>query len=355
MFSNDHSVHIGAVSFTPGNGGIARVARNTVRALSGRGVRLSLLSLDDREPLRLSGRLVESVKGSRMMFALKCHMAATSNDWHFYDFLGTARAHPRLPGLRRPYCVWIHGVEVWCDLPSERLDILKRASLVIANSHFTRNRFEERHGILENLKVCPLSTEEDTVCEDLAHFAGPPTALIVSRIDVGDFYKGHRELINAWPKVVSKIPNARLVIVGGGNAKEQVETLVAGSSVGDSIEVRGFVSEAALRKLWQDAHVFVMPSRGEGFGLVYVEAMRRGLPIIASIHDAGQEVNIDGRTGYNVDLDRAEELSDRLTTLLSDADLAQQMGKAAARHWFFNYRYSAFQQRFEEVVGSCAE
>jgi phosphatidylinositol alpha-1,6-mannosyltransferase len=71
-----------------------------------------------------------------------------------------------------------------------------------------------------------------------------------------------------------------------------------------------------------------MPSRGEGFGLIYIEAMRRGLPVIASVHDAAPEVNLDNVTGYNVDLDRPDELPDRITRLLGDPDHAAALGRA---------------------------
>jgi phosphatidyl-myo-inositol dimannoside synthase len=79
---------------------------------------------------------------------------------------------------------------------------------------------------------------------------------------------------------------------------------------------------------------------------VYIEAMRHGLPVVASVHDAGQEVNLDGRTGYNVNLDRPDELPDRLIHLLRDPDHAAALGAAGQRRWAEHFRYSAFRERF---------
>ena len=98
------------------------------------------------------------------------------------------------------------------------------------------------------------------------------------------------------------VPGARLVVAGTGPDSDRIRARAV--ALGSSIEFRGFVPENAIQQVWDEADVFAMPSRGEGFGLVYVEAMRQGLPVVASVHDAAPEVNRDGITGFNVDLDR---------------------------------------------------
>jgi phosphatidylinositol alpha-1,6-mannosyltransferase len=108
----------------------------------------------------------------------------------------------------------------------------------------------------------------------------------------------------------------------------------------------GFVPESSLPDLWKRTVVFAMPSRGEGFGLVYIEAMRWGIPVIGSIHDAAREVNVHNETGLNVDLTRKDELRDSLIELLRDRDLARRMGAAGQRRWHEHFRYSAFRTRF---------
>lgn len=102
--------------------------------------------------------------------------------------------------------------------------------------------------------------------------------------------------------------------------------------------------------LWRQTVAFAMPSRGDGFGLAYIEAMRWGIPVIASIHDAGNEVNVDQETGFNIDLDRPNNLADLLITILRDRDLAAKFGSAAQRRWHKYFRYSAFQQRFSNIL-----
>ena len=270
---------------------------------------------------------------------------------HFiYDSAGMARAHPRLPGLKRPYAVWMHGIEVWHGLRPEAYRAVQRADLRLVNSEFTLRRFREIHGDMSDAHVCWLATEDDDPPPFKPSFAEPPTVMILGRIDGGEGYKGHAELVEAWPEVVSAVPEARLLIVGGGPSLDSLKSIARASSSACKIEFTGFVAEQEMPTLWQRAHVFAMPSRKEGFGLVYVEAMRYGLPVIASVRDAGQEVNVDGVTGFNVDLDRKGELASRLITLLSDPDLAQRMGRAGHRRWQEHFRFSAFRRRFGPIM-----
>ena len=347
---------LAATVLKPGQGGIARVARMTARALIEEGVSLDLLALVDDTPTEIAGRGSVAVNGSRVGYAARTHAAAFTHDQFLYDSSGPARAHPRVPGLRRPYGVWLHGVEAWEGLTLGRERTLRQAAFVLVNSHYTLARFEALHGPLPNAHVCPLATEEDAAPAHNAEFAGPPTTLILARIDAQEMYKGHTELIEAWPSVIARVPDARLLIAGDGSGLETVRTLAKKSSAVGNIDFLGFVPAEAMPALWRRTHVFAMPSRGEGFGLVYIEAMRHGLPVIASRQDAGQEVNHDGVTGFNVDQHDIEILVGRIVDLLTRQELARSMGLAGQQHWHNTYRYSLFAARFIAALDElCAE
>lgn len=345
--SDGRSVFLGTTLVEPGQGGIAVVARLTARALQSMGREVEMLSLLDEHSQKVAGIPCPTTKGSKLAYLLHCHKAAFRHRRFIYDFIGTARAHPQFGTLKRPYAVWMHGIEAWYHLGRDKERILKEAELVLVNSHFTLNKFQEIHFPIENARVCHLATEQDEppAPEEMPDFSGPPTVLILGRQDKDDYYKGHKELIECWPEVVSAVPDARLVIAGGGDGLPLTRKLVAASPVAEQIEVLGFVAAGELAQQWRRAHVFAMPSRGEGFGLVYVEAMRHGLPVIASMQDAGQEVNQDNNTGYNIDMKKTEELPEKLVSLLRDTELTQTLGRAAYNHWSNSYRYSFFKER----------
>jgi phosphatidylinositol alpha-1,6-mannosyltransferase len=243
----------------------------------------------------------------------------------------------------------MHGFEAWEHMRADYINALRRADLVFVNSAFTLRRHQELHGPLSAARVCWLGTEDDDPPIRLADFSDTPTAVVVSRLDAREGQKGHAELIACWPAVISAVPNARLVIAGGGSGLEGIRMLARSSRAAANIDVLGFVPKSELARLLQRAHVFTMPSRQEGFGLVYIEAMRYGLPVIASTHDAGQEINIDGKTGFNVDLTRPDELPERLIALLENSDRAAEMGRTSFCRWQEHFNYSSFVLRFQAV------
>ena len=171
----------------------------------------------------------------------------------------------------------------------------------------------------------------------------------------GRTLQGARPTHRLLAKVASAVKGARLVIVGAGPDASRLRKLAAESPAKESIEFLGFVPEDIWPRCGGARMCSRCPSRGEGFGLVYIEAMRYGVPVIASIHDAGQEVNVDGETGYNVSLDRPGELGDRLVELLSCPSLMRQMGAAGRLRWHELFRFSAFKRRFLPIVDAFLE
>lgn len=347
---------LGAAVFEPGRGGISRVARMTARTLIDCGAQTRLFALIDETSHEISGVAPKTCKNSKLRFALQSHIAALDSNHFIYDAVGPARAHPRLPGIRRPYGVWIHGVEVWDSLSPDRARALTGADFVLVNSQFTLDRFQELHFPLANAHICQLATEEDHAPDLSPAKNGPPTALLIGRSDKHNFRKGHKEVIAAWDLVTAKVPDAELLLVGGGDGLDLLHETGEASAARDQIKVLGFVPEDEMPALWARSHIFVQPSWKEGFGLVYIEAMRHGLPVIASWQDAGQEINIDGKTGFNIDLNDREALADRIVTLLSDSTAATRMGAAGFDRWKADFRFTSFKTRLtgilDTVVGS---
>jgi phosphatidylinositol alpha-1,6-mannosyltransferase len=348
-------VLLAAQSLVAGNGGICRVARLMAKVLceldrSG-DVAADGLTLGDATPPADLTLPVRAVRDSRARFVFECHRVAATHSHYLFDFLGMARANPRLPGFRRPALCYIHGIEVWEGTPTNRTKTARRMTDLVANSAYTRDRADRVHGGFARATVCWLATETDDPVPVVARRTGPPTVLIVARTDELA-YKGHRELIDCWPRVVGAVPDARLVVVGSGPGSDTLRSRAAATSAAERIEFRGFVPEERMADIWAESTVFAMPSRGEGFGLVYIEAMRHGLPVIAAIHDAAPEINLDGVTGYNVDLGRPDELGDRIVQLLRDEPLRARLGNAGRRRWAEHFRYSAFRTRFLPILAA---
>ena len=343
-------IFLGAESFFAGRGGIARLARLTAKVLGEEAVAgrldVSCLALSDEVPSNEFGVNARTAKGSRVRFVYEANRAALRCTHFVYDFLGMARAHCRIPLLTRPFMVWICGVDVWENAAPHRIDWARRANTLLSISNYTRERADLTHGGFERAKVCWLGTETNEPAAARKPMDRPPTVLILGRMNEREGYKGHAELIECWPKVVSQVPDARLVIAGSGPGEESIQRLASMSPSAARIQFRGFVPEDKMDALWAEASVFAMPSWGEGFGLVYIESMRHSVPVIASIHDAGQEINLDEETGYNVNLDHPDELTERLIDLLKNPKRALEMGRKGQERWREHFSFSAFQGRF---------
>jgi phosphatidylinositol alpha-1,6-mannosyltransferase len=224
-------------------------------------------------------------------------------------------------------------------------------SYMVANTHFTRTHAMRHDPTFESAHVCWLATMEDAPPPETAPPDGPPIVLVLGRLDpIKNAYKGHKELIEAWPGVVSAVPGARLVMIGTGPSLQWHRSLAAESVAAAYIDVIGFEPDSAMPHWWRRAVAFAMPSRGEGFGLAYIEAMRWGVPVIASTHDAGQEINVHNETGLNVNLDNKGELQHSVISLLRNRDLSKRLGAAGQARWRDHFRYSAFKRRFEKEL-----
>ncbi len=342
----------GLDSLAQDQGGVARLSRLVARVLAdpvaGLPQAAGVVLRDAKPPPDLS-LPVTAAGGSQARFAVRVAQASLRHTHFVYGFLGLARAHGWLPGLRRPYLAFVCGVEAWPGPwgRPDRVAVARRATRLAAISGYTVRRATELDPTFARAEVCWLGTEEDELPPRPT--APPPRrVLIVGRMDEG--YKGHAELIACWPQVVAAVPDAVLTIAGRGPAADQFRHQAATSPVASRIEFPGFVPEADMPALWGQTAVFAMPSRGEGFGLVYIEAMRHGVPVIASIHDAGAEVNADGESGYNVNMDRPDELPSRLIELLRNPERAAELGEGGRRRWSAHFRYSAFRTRFATIL-----
>lgn len=347
-------VYLGLGSLVAGNGGIGRVSRLTARVVAdevaaGRLPRASACLLHDDTNHAPGALTTHLCRNSKIAFALQSCLGKLTHTHAVYDFVGLANAHALLPLTSRPYLAWIHGIEVWPPWTrSKYIRAARRAHCLVSNSAYTRERAGEAHPFFRSAVVCWLGTEEDHPAPTTVP-TGPPRVTIIGRLS--EDYKGHAELIDAWPAVRAAVPGAVLTVIGRGPALEQFRQQATGRGLpADAVEFRGFVPEADMTAVWESTHVFAMPSRGEGFGLVYVEAMRQGRPVVGSVHDAAVEVNVDGQTGYNVNLDRPGELAERLVHLLRNPDDCRRLGEQGRERWETHFRYSAFRERFVPIL-----
>jgi phosphatidylinositol alpha-1,6-mannosyltransferase len=247
--------------------------------------------------------------------------------------------------------LFLHGIETWRRLDWLSNRQLGRVHILLSNSDYTARRFiavnPDCHGI-------PCQTVHLGIASPVIHTPpmpeDPPVALMLSRLLKSEDYKGHRELIGAWPRVLERIPNAELWIAGDGDLRSELEQLAAALAVGARVRFWGHVSEAHKEHLLARSRCLAMPSRGEGFGLVYLEAIRLGRPCLVSTCDAGREVVNPPEAGLAANPTKPQELVDALCRLLAAGSEWQRWSKQARARYDSQFTAQHFQGRLLEAV-----
>lgn len=293
----------------------------------------------ESHPLKLVGRLL-----------LKSCASDVAVFWH----LSMLKLLPlmRARGFRGRVVAFVHGIEAWRPLSPSHLRKLEQVDLFLSNSSFTWNRFLDfspqfrahRH------TVTPLGFGNAIPLETRTAPPAEPSVLIIARMAKGEDYKGHRQLIQAWPKIVNKVPDAKLNIVGEGDLKPELERLVAELHLVSKVIFHGRVSDAKKESLLKDCSIMAMPSRGEGFGIVYLEAMRFGRPCLVSNCDAGQEVVSPPEAGLAVDPDDLDELTKVIIECLTQKSMWEGLCRGAVERYQSQYTVAAFQQRLWKAI-----
>jgi phosphatidyl-myo-inositol dimannoside synthase len=272
-------------------------------------------------------------------------------DWWLFVHSDLARVQYGLPTwLRRPYGVFLHGWEVREEAMNRaRARVLRNADVRLANSRHTARSAVAGSPEIGIVSICPLAllpvAPDGDVDVAVLERAGTGFALIVGRMNADERFKGHDQLLEAWPSVRGAAPGSRLVVVGGGDDVERLRRKAAGLALGDSIHFTGLVSDATLAQLRQRAAFFVMPSTNEGFGLVYLEAMRDGLACIGCSGDAAAEIIVDGVTGLLVPPGSSHSLAAAVARLFLEPEFARRLGATGRLRASRDYTLARFQTR----------
>lgn len=318
-------------------GGIEAVGRLAVEAFPAAGIPIDTLCVDASSP---SGKLDAALRA-----ASSTAVADTALVWH----MGLAKLLPLLRGKPKSVFVFLHGVECWRPLSWLERRLLSRARCLLTNSDHTWTRFVEANPAFASHAHGTVSLGLDlAIPAEIANEA-PPAALIVGRMQRSEDYKGHRELVEAWPLVRSSIPEAELWIAGEGDLRPELEALAT-----PGVRFFGRVSEEEKSRLMHQARCFAMPSRGEGFGLVYLEAMSAARPCLVSDSDAGREVVRPPRAGLAADPRDRRALADALRRLLSSGSEWDQWSRQARELYRERFTAAKFQQRLVAAVREAA-
>ena len=246
--------------------------------------------------------------------------------------------------------LFLHGIEVW-DTPGWlKQRLYSGLDLILANSAFTLARARAAAPVLSRVRgiVVPLGVGDP--CVKTPEPQDPPAAMMLGRLDRGERYKGHGPVLEGWARVLERIPNAQLWIVGEGDLRQELEESVRVLALSDHVTFFGRVDEARKNELLMKARCLLLPSRAEGFGIVYAEAMRLGRPSLVGVSDAGREVVNPPETGLAADQDDAQALGEAIVRLLTPGPEWDGWSQRARQRHADLYTAEAFQRRLVSAL-----
>lgn len=253
------------------------------------------------------------------------------------------------PFLQRGFGFIGHGTECWNERRASRRITARRSSFAFAVSGHTKQALARTIGLSpDTIRLLPNTLDPGFVSLDLPELERPgPELLTVSRLWAEEKMKGVDHTLHAFAAIAERFPEARYHIVGKGSDKPRLIELRDSLGLGERVVFHEGLTDEELAERYRGCGLFVMPSGQEGFGIVFLEAMRFSKPCIGGNAGGTPEVIDHERTGLLVPYGSVDTLAAALVRLLSDAQLRRTMGRAGRQRLFDEFIFDRFQERLE--------
>jgi phosphatidyl-myo-inositol dimannoside synthase len=360
-----------------GIGGIQEAGRMAAAALVSIAARtkwsIEILSLNDTagpHSLTYAGQAI-SFRGfgrSKMSFVISSIASTRRSSKSAIPVIFAAHPYLAVPAdlMRRvsPHSkavVLAHGVEVWQPLPGYRRRALVRADLVIAPSRYTVEKLIDVQGVAPDKTqklAWPLSPSFLQLAEAPADLPVPPSfprkalvILTVGRWARSERYKGADSLIRAVAQLRGIHTDLQLAAVGGGDDLPRLRELANTLGIADRVHFLENLTREEIAACYVQADLFALPSTGEGFGLVFLEAMAFSKAVVGVAWGGTTDVVQDGVNGLLVPPRDPGALEQALGRLLGDESLRKQLGRRGAEIVRQKYRFNNFEAALETILG----
>ncbi len=244
----------------------------------------------------------------------------------------------------------LHGIEIWKPLSALQARAFRVAERLLCVSAHSARAFDRVNPGFEKTLVCHSGLPDRADRADSGQLGDDGFALIVGRMASSERYKGHDVLLDVWVDVIDAAPQAKLMIVGDGDDRERLAEKSKELGLSNVVKFTGSVSDEELERLYARCSFFVMPSVNEGFGLVFLEAMRASKACIGGV-GAASEIIENGTTGFIVDPHDGAALTRNLAELFHQSDRRAEMGARGRKRFERCFTSAHFRERLESALG----
>jgi len=354
-------------------GGIEKVCRSVSRVLYDLSeeeiVQSTVFSMydknTDRDSRYLSKKQFKGFGGKREHFVVQSFLAGLKADVIFLSHIHLInivyfikKIHPN----KKIYLL-AHGIEIWKKFSDAKLRMLKQLDKIICVSEFTAQKVMDLHHIpaarIEVLNNCldpfyHLTTEFKKPRLLLNRYNLKPEDIILfslSRLSSSEKYKGYDHTIELLPKLLENFPNLVYLLAGKWDTaeKKRLDELIIKNKLQSHIKMIGFIDEAELTEHFLLSDLFILPSKKEGFGIVFIEAMASGLRVIAGNKDGSVDALRGGALGVLVDPDDQQEILTSICSLLRHVQ-TQQEKKSLRKKCIQAFGYQQYLQSMRDLL-----
>ena len=266
----------------------------------------------------------------------------------------------RLTGI--PYWTVAHGIEAWDIKNAAIKTALQHADRILAVSGYTHDRLLQEQNLDPNkVSILPNTfnpnrfkgAPKPTYLLEKYHLKlEQPIILTVSRLAAAERYKGYDQILRALPQIRLPIPDVHYIIVGKGDDQPRIEQLITRLGLQDCVTLAGFVPDEQLCDYYNLCDIFAMPSTKEGFGIVYLEALACGKPVLGGNQDGAIDALCHGELGALVNPEDIQEITEAIIKIIHYAypNSLMYQPEALRQKVIDTFGFERFQQTLASLV-----
>lgn len=256
--------------------------------------------------------------------------------------------------------LFAHGIEVWNSLRPRQRMMLQCCERIISVSNYTSEKIKEMHHIpsskcmvLNNgldpfLPVGFDSVIKDALRTKYGYKKDDKIIFTLTRLSSRERYKGYDKVLQALLSLKKDYPDIRYLLAGSYDAKEKqhLDKMINDMSLQGNVHIAGFIPEESLVAHFSMADMYVMPSIKEGFGIVFIEAMYYGLPVIAGNKDGSTDALCNGELGILVDPLDVHAIEVAIRKIVVNKNAYTPSRKLLMEH----FSYENYKARLEKLI-----
>ena len=253
-----------------------------------------------------------------------------------------------------------HGIEIWGKLDTMKKKILSCCDQILCVSSFTAEKIRTNHSLpftdiqvmnncidpllpLPGLNYCSQTLREKYKISD-----ADTVLMTLTRLSARDRYKGYDVVLQAMVALLQKNKQIKYLLAGGYSKPEKIfiDELIEKYELKENVILAGYISEEELTAHFTMADIYVMPSTKEGFGIVFIEAMYYGLPVIAGNKDGSTDALLNGELGILIEPNSATEVAQAVEKMILNKKAYKPNHKLLMEH----FGYEGYKRKLEGFV-----